>query len=81
VLTWLVGRVKEPVAINKLKPMLEAGPGDAAARLPGQEAGQFYLVREADVTPIRADRNLIAASQLPEGRILGLARTGPWKNG
>src|ERR671929_1621730 len=26
VLTWLVGRVKEPVAIAKLKPMLEARP-------------------------------------------------------
>lgn len=73
-LTWLVGRVKEPVANNKLKPMLGAGRVDAAARLPGQEVGQFYLVRETDVTPIRADRNLIPTTQLPEDRVLAAAR-------
>jgi len=74
VLTWLIGRVKEPVAINKLKPMLDAGRVDAAAKLPGQEAGQFYLVRETDVTPVRADRNLIPTTQLPEDRVLAAAR-------
>jgi hypothetical protein len=73
VLTWLVGRVKEPVAIAKLKPMLEARP-DAADRLPNQAAGQFYLVRESDVLPVAAARNLIPTEQLPEDRILALAR-------
>jgi DNA helicase HerA-like ATPase len=75
VLTWLIGRVKEPVALGKLKPMLEAARVDAAAKLPGQEVGQFFLVRESDVTPIRADRNLMPTFQLPEDRILELART------
>ncbi len=73
VLTWLVGRVKEPVAIQKLRPMLDAGRPDAADKLAGQAAGEFYLVREGDVQPVRADRNLIPTSQLPEGRILALA--------
>jgi hypothetical protein len=75
VLTWLIGRVKEPVAINKLKPMLEAGRVDAAGRLPGQETGQFYLVRESDVTPIRTDRNLIPTTQLREDQILAAAQS------
>ena len=75
VLTWLVGRVKEPVAIAKLKPMLDRRP-EAADKLAGQKAGQFYLVREADVTPITAVRNLIPTEQVPEDRILTLARGG-----
>jgi hypothetical protein len=38
VLTWLLGRIKEPVALGKLKPMLEGKPG-AADRLAGQAGG------------------------------------------
>jgi len=75
VLTWLVGRVKESVAINKLKPMLEAKPG-AVDKLADQTVGQFYLVRESDVSPISVDQNAITTSQLPEDRILALARAG-----
>jgi hypothetical protein len=73
VLTWFVGRVKEPVAIGKLRPMLDARPG-AADKLAEQKAGEFYLVREGDVRPVQADRNLIPTEQLPEDRILELAR-------
>ncbi len=73
VLTWLVGRVKEPVAIAKLRPMLDRRP-EAADKLAGQKAGEFYLVREADVTPVATARNLIPTEQVPEDRILALAR-------
>ncbi len=72
-LTWLIGRVKEAVAVGKLRPMLDARPG-AADRLADQKAREFFLVREADVAPIRADRCLIAPEQLPEDRILAVAR-------
>lgn len=75
VLTWLIGRVKEPVAIAKLKPMLDRKP-DAAEKLAGQTAGEFYLVRESGVNPIRVTLNLVPTEQLPEDRILALARTG-----
>lgn len=75
VLTWLVGRVKEPVAIAKLKPMLDRRP-DAADKLAHQKAGEFYLVRESDVTPVHTARNLISTEQVPEDRILTLARGG-----
>ena len=75
-LTWLLGRVKEPVALGKLKPMLETKPG-ALEKLAGQKAGEFYLVREGDVQPVRAARNLIPTEQLPEDRILDLARATP----
>ncbi len=75
VLTWLVGRVQQPTAIAKLKPMFERRP-DAADKLAGQSAGEFYLVREAGVSPIQVSLNLVPTEQLPEDRILTLAR-GP----
>jgi hypothetical protein len=71
---WLIGRVKEPVAITKLKPMLEAGKVDATAKLPGQSTGQFYLIREREVLPLQTEPSLMATVQLPEGQILELAR-------
>jgi hypothetical protein len=36
--------------------------------------GQFFLVRESEVVPILADRNLIPTTQLSEERILSAAR-------
>jgi hypothetical protein len=75
ILTWLIGRIKEPVAIGKLKPMLERRP-DAVDKLASQKAGEFYLVRESNVQPIQMDRNLLGTSQLPEERILRLAASG-----
>ncbi len=73
ILTWLIGRVKEPTAIAKLKPMLDRKP-DAADKLAGQAAGEFYLVRESGVSPIHVLRNLMPTAQLSEDRILELAR-------
>lgn len=70
---WLIGRVKEPTAIAKLKPMLEGAKVDAAAKLSSQGTGQFYLVREREVVPIQTDRSLIATQQLPEDRIAQIA--------
>ncbi|HEY3787689.1 MAG TPA: hypothetical protein VGL71_02490 [Urbifossiella sp.] len=73
VLTWFIGRVKEPVAIAKLKPMLDRRP-DAADKLAGQTAGEFYLIQENSVSPITACRNLLPTAQLSEERILALSR-------
>ena len=73
VLTWLIGRVKEPVAIAKLKPMLDRRP-EAADKLAVQAAGEFYLVRESGVSPIHASLNLMPTDQLPEDRTLQIAR-------
>ena len=73
--TWLIGRVKEQVAIGKLKPMLEAGRVDAAAKLPGQGTGQFYLVREREVAAVQSEPSLIPTAQVPEDRVLELARS------
>ena len=73
--TWLVGRVKEKTAIDKLRPMLDAGRVDAATKLPGQTVGQFYLLREKSVLPVQVDPCAIATAQVPEDRILQIAET------
>jgi hypothetical protein len=71
--TWLIGRVKEPRALEKLKPMLAAAKGGGTNKLAGQAAGEFYLVRESSVIAVRSDESFMRTEQLPEGRIAQLA--------
>jgi hypothetical protein len=71
--TWFIGRVKEPRAIEKLKPMLAARAG-AADKLAGQAAGEFLLVRESSVASVCSDESLVRTEQMPEERIAELAR-------
>lgn len=73
--TWLIGRVKEPRAIEKLRPMLAAAKGSVTDKLAGQAAGEFYLVRESAVTAVRSNESFIRTEQLPESQIAALART------
>jgi hypothetical protein len=47
--TWLVGRVKEPTARAKLKPMFSEAKVEVAAKLPGQGTGEFFLLRGKEV--------------------------------
>jgi hypothetical protein len=72
--TWLIGRVKEQRAIEKLKPMLAAAKADVTDKLAGQGTGQFYLVRESSVMAVRSDESLIRTEQMAENEIAGLAR-------
>jgi hypothetical protein len=74
--TWLLGRVKEPRALEKLKPMLAAGRPDAADKLAGQGTGEFFLVRESEVLPVRSDESFVRTDQVSEDRIAELARAG-----
>lgn len=71
---WFVGRVKENTALHKMRPMLKEARTDIAAKLPGLEAGQFFVVREGQVESLAAVRSLVAAEQLSEAEILRLAR-------
>ena len=72
--TWLIGRVKEPRAIEKLKPMLAAAKGSVPDKLAGQATGEFYLVRESSVLAVRSDESFMRTEQLPEDEIAALAR-------
>ena len=71
---WFVGRVKEETALAKMKPMLSDCRLDVAARLPTQETGEFHLIRDGNVTSLRAAPSIMRTDQLPEQEILELAR-------
>jgi hypothetical protein len=72
--TWFVGQVKEANSIAKMKPMLSECRIDVAARLPGQEAGEFCLIRDGEVTLFKTRPSVVAPEQIPEDEIVRLSR-------
>jgi uncharacterized protein DUF87 len=73
--SWFIGRVREDTALRKLRAAFQSESGlDPAAVLPGQTVGEFHLVQEGLVRPMRAQRSLISAEQVPFDRIEQLAR-------
>ncbi len=73
--SWFIGRVREDTALRKLKAAFQSESGlDPAAVLPGQTVGEFHLVQEGLVRPLKAQRSLITAEQVPFDRIEQLAR-------
>ena len=72
--TWLIGRIKEQRAIDKLKPMLAAAKGSVIDKLAAQVTGEFYLVRESTVTAVRSDESFMRTEQVPENEIAEFAR-------
>jgi energy-coupling factor transporter ATP-binding protein EcfA2 len=72
--TWFVGQVKELTSIAKMKPMLSECRIDVASRLPGQEPGEFLLIRDGDVISMKTRLSVVDARQIPEDEIVALAR-------
>ena len=73
--SWFIGRVREDTALRKLKAAFQSASGlDPAAVLPHQTVGEFHLVQEGLVRPIKAQRSLIQAEQVPFDRIEQLAK-------
>ncbi len=72
--SWFIGRVREDTALRKLKAAFQSESGlDPASALPGQTVGEFHLVQEGLVRPMKAQRSLIGAEQVPFDRIEQLA--------
>lgn len=71
---WFVGLIKEPTALNKLKPMFSSSRLDITTRLPAQKTGQFHVQREGQVQQLKADRSVMRTEQISEDEILQLAR-------
>ena len=72
--SWFIGRVREDTALRKLKAAFQSESGlDPATSLPGQTVGEFHLVQEGLVRPMKAQRSLISAEQVPFDRIEQLA--------
>jgi hypothetical protein len=74
VLTWLIGRIKEPRALEKLKPLAGGAGIDANATFPKQAVGQFYLLTDGGARAFQADRSLVDTEQLSEQQILIFAQ-------
>jgi DNA helicase HerA-like ATPase len=74
VLTTLVGRVTEQRSVEKLKDLFTGVKGDLAGRLARQGVGEFHLATEGAVTALRVEPSLVRTEQLPDERILALAR-------
>ncbi|MGI9406043.1 MAG: ATP-binding protein, partial [Hyphomicrobiaceae bacterium] len=73
--SWFIGRVREDTALRKLKAAFGTESGlDPAHVLPNQTVGEFHLIQEAVVHPIKAKRSLINAEQVPFDKIEQLAR-------
>jgi DNA helicase HerA-like ATPase len=73
--SWFIGRVREDTALRKLKAAFQSESGlEPTAVLPGQTVGEFHLVQEGLVRPMKAQRSLITAEQVPFDRIEQLAR-------
>lgn len=72
--TWFLGRITQQTSLAKMKPMLSDCKVDVAARLPGQQAGQFFVVRDGDVVGMQAQRSFLQTEQLADDVILRLAR-------
>jgi hypothetical protein len=73
--TWLIGRVSQPRAIDKLKPMLAAAKGNVVDKLARQATGEFHLVRESSVMAVKSDESFVRTEQMAEDQIALLART------
>lgn len=73
--SWFIGRVREDTALKKLRAAFASESGlDPARVLPNQTVGEFHLIQEGKVTPMRSKRSLINAEQVPFDRIEQLAR-------
>ena len=77
--TWFLGKINEATAINKMKSMLNECKRDVRSELGSQDTGEFFLVRNNEVTAIRGDRSIVETTQVPEDEILRLARKGSQK--
>lgn len=72
--SWFVGQVKEPRALEKMKPMMSEVRGlDVSERIPQQKTGEFHWLRDGQATAFQASRSAIALDQLTEDEILQVA--------
>jgi hypothetical protein len=71
--SWFLGRIKEPTALAKLKPMLSGAAFDVASKLPSQDTGEFHLARAGEVAQFNAHRSILTTEQLSDQQLLAVA--------
>lgn len=73
--TWLVGRIKEARAIEKMRNLLGNYP-NIGPRLAAQDTGSFFLLSSRGARELKADQSIMLTEQLGLQEILGIARAG-----
>lgn len=73
--TWLIGRVREKVAIQKVEAVFESSSIDPHAKLPDQGTGEFYLATDKPAFGLKAEPSIVKTTQLGEEEILALAES------
>jgi hypothetical protein len=71
--SWFVGRVTQNVALEKMKPLFAEARTNVAARIPGQQVGEFHLLQDGKVTAFKGQKAWMRTEQVPEAEILKLA--------
>ena len=71
--TWMLGRIREDRALEKLKPLFSSLRTDISTRLAAQDKGHFYFCHNGDVMRVHSDRSFLQTEQLSEADILNLA--------
>jgi hypothetical protein len=75
---WLMGRIREEVALKKIRPVVQ---DDAMMdRISAQTVGQFVFATEGSIKPLLSNQSMMVTKQLPEDRILALAKRGRISN-
>jgi hypothetical protein len=71
--TWLVGKVAQDRAIEKMRNLLGGYP-NVAPRLATQPTGHFFVLSGGEAREIKCDRSLMQTEQLSEQEVADLAR-------
>ncbi|MBK8252579.1 MAG: DUF853 family protein [Polyangiaceae bacterium] len=79
--TWFVGKVKEPRALEKLRPLLSSGQADVTDRIATQAAGEFHMVQEGSPQSFSAAYSVLSTDQLSDTELVALARRGRPRTG
>ncbi|MGN6106416.1 MAG: ATP-binding protein, partial [Kofleriaceae bacterium] len=72
--TWLVGKVGQDRAIQKMRNLLSSYP-NVGPRLATQPTGHFFVLASSSAREIKCDRSLMLTEQLSDHEVLELART------
>ncbi len=71
--TWLVGKVAQDRAIEKMRNLIGAYP-NMASRLATQSTGHFFVLTTGRAAEVRSDRSLMQTEQIGEAEVADLAR-------
>ena len=71
--TWLVGRVAQDRAIEKMRNLLGSYP-NVSTRLASQPTGHFFVLQPGKASELKCDRSMMQTEQMSDSEVTELAR-------